>query len=544
MLSVKSKWSGTIWGSKFPTMNKRNVSLLLLILVIGGIIAYALGSGLSAFRWLVLLSPLFALFLFAIWYFFFGWGERRDQAKVSGILLLCIVLIGAGIRFLTRYEGSTSGASMPKLVWIWAEKQDPKAGIETKVNDGVVDRTIEQEAKTVSTGFLGHDADGMWDSVSFSLDWEANPPAELWRRPIGQGWASFGIANGRAITMEQVGDNEQITCMDLLTGQTIWTQSDEGVNFVKSKEGAPGAVMGGEGPRSTPTIHDGKVYIMGSTGIAKCLDFETGNLIWKKNVITDYGGLIPKWGKSNSPLILPEEGFVIVTGSETKGVNIIALDLQSGEPEWTYKTGGASYSTPRIVTMLGTRQIISVNAGDVCGLDPASGTELWKYNWKGAWPKVGQPISISDSRILLTASYGVGSPLIELSKEGDNWSVTELWKSTRMKTKFSSAVILGAHAYGIDEGRLAAIDLATGNKAWKREKYGFGQQILVEDHLIIQTEPGDVVIGEPTPEKFVEKARIPALSSMTWNVPSLAGRFLLLRNDREAVCYLLPKKEL
>jgi len=524
-------------------MKARFISLAVVVLIVAGMIGYALASGLSMLYWLVLGSPLIALLLLAIWYGIWGWGDLSKRLKVAGSLLLGLVLIVAGIRFLTRYEGSTSGASLPKLVWKWSQKDGSQKTVNPMVNPDVDHQTIEAEAAAAETNFLGPNRDGMWPSADFSLDWAKNPPVELWRCPVGAGWSSFAVARGRAITLEQVGEDEQVTCLDLLTGQEIWKQADAGVNFVKSKEGAPGAAMGGEGPRSTPTIYGNKIYITGSTGIAKCLDFESGKLIWSRNVITDYQGVIPKWGKSNAPLVLEDEKLVFFTGGEEAGTNTIALDLETGEPKWASPGQGASYSSPRLMTLLGTRQIVTVNQHDANGLDPATGHELWRYEWKGGLPKVGQPLPVSDNRLLLTASYGVGSPLIELKKEGSAWSAARVWSSTRMKTKFSSAAILGNHAYGLDEGRLAAIDLETGNHVWKREKYGFGQHLLVGDHLIVQTEAGDLVLGTPTPEQFIEKARIKALSSMTWNVPSLAGRFLLVRNDREAICFLLPKKD-
>ncbi len=524
-------------------MKARFISLAVVVLIIAGLIGYALASGLSMLYWLVLGSPLIALLLLAIWYGIWGWGDLRRRLQVSASLVLLLFLIIAGIGFLTRYEGSTSGASLPKLVWKWSEKDTTQGPANTTVNPAVDPQTIEADAAAAETNFLGPNRDGMWPSADFSLDWATDPPVELWRRPVGAGWSSFAVAKGRAITLEQIGDDEQVTCLDLLTGKEIWKQTDAGVNFVKSKEGAPGATMGGEGPRSTPTVFGDKVYVTGSTGIAKCLDFDSGKLIWSRNVITDYQGTIPKWGKSNAPLVLAEEKLVIFTGGETAGVNTIALDLETGEPKWTSTGQGASYSSPRLLTLLGIRQIVTVNQHDANGLDPATGKELWRFEWKGGLPKVGQPLPVSENRILLTASYGVGSPLIELKKNGAAWSVTQVWRSTRMKTKFSSAAILGEHVYGLDEGMLAAIDLETGNKVWKREKYGFGQHLLVGDHLIVQTEAGDLVLGTPTPQEFIEKARIKALSSMTWNVPSLAGRFLLVRNDREAICFLLPKKE-
>ncbi len=526
---------------------KRTISLFILILIIAAMVVAPFVSGLSVLKWLALMSPMLGLLMFSIWYAIFGWGRRPQRLRVAGLIFLLFLLISAGIGLLTRYEGSTSGASMPRLVWKWTEKEDVREGIETTVNEQAVDQTIEQEAASVATNFMGPGRDGMWAEVPFSLDWQSTPPTELWRRPIGDGWSSFAVRDGMAITQEQTDAGEQVSCLELLTGREIWTDVDGGVDFIDSMAGTPravGAVMGGEGPRATPTIYEERVYVYGSTGIAKCLDLQNGKLRWKRNVLDDHGCDSPKWGKSSSPLILKEEQLVVFTGGEEAGVTLVACDLGTGETKWLYEGQGASYSSPRVLTMLGKRQIVSVNQFDVTGHDPATGEELWRYQWGGTYPKVGQPQPIGEDRLLVTASYGVGSPLIQLSREGDKWQAEQVWKTKWMKTKFSTAVLIDDHAYGIDEGRLLALDLETGDRVWKRDKTGFGQNLLVgKDHLIIQTEPGAVVMGQIGPEQFTEKARLEALSSMTWNTPALAGRFLLVRNDREAVCYLLPKGE-
>jgi outer membrane protein assembly factor BamB len=412
----------------------------------------------------------------------------------------------------------------------------------TRVAGSTIAPGLREEAESARTNFLGPDANGMWDRVEFTLDWSSESPVELWRRPIGAGWSSFAVDGGRAITQEQVEGSERVTCVDLLTGKEIWTQADEGVTFLKAKEGRAGVLMGGEGPRGTPTISADRVFVLGSTGIAKCLSFSDGKLLWQRNVITEFGGVIPKWGKSSSPLVLADRELVLFTGSDEPGATVVACDMASGETRWVYQGQGASYSTPRLLQIMGTPQVICVNQNDVASLDPSTGEELWRFEWKGTNPKVGQPILVGENRILVSASYGVGSPLIELRKDGGSWTTTRVWNSIRMKTKFSSVSVLGDLAFGLDEGRLAAISLEDGSKVWKREKFGFGQQLLVEDHLLVQTEPGDVVIGKVDEEQFTETGRIDALSSMTWNAPALAGRFLLVRNDREAVCYVLPRK--
>ena len=108
-------------------------------------------------------------------------------------------------------------------------------------------------------------------------------------------------------------------------------------------------------------------------------------------------------------------------------------------------------------------------------------------------------------------------------------------------TKFMTAVEFEGHAYGLDDGILACLDVSTGKQRWKGGRYRHGQLLRVGDLLLILAEdPGDVVLVRANPRRHEELARIPALATMTWNTPALSGRRLLVRNNREAVCFELP----
>ncbi|MFM7074509.1 MAG: alcohol dehydrogenase, partial [Planctomycetaceae bacterium] len=89
-------------------------------------------------------------------------------------------------------------------------------------------------------------------------------------------------------------------------------------------------------------------------------------------------------------------------------------------------------------------------------------------------------------------------------------------------------------------GILAAIDLATGKRLWKRGRYGHGQLLLAGDLLLVQTEGGPVVLVEPGPGGPVELGTLDCLADKTWNTLALAGDRLLVRNSVEAACYRLP----
>lgn len=142
--------------------------------------------------------------------------------------------------------------------------------------------------------------------------------------------------------------------------------------------------------------------------------------------------------------------------------------------------------------------------------------------------------------MLVSAGYGVGSRLFHLALEGDLITGEMVWESLRLKSKFAPMVTLDGVVYGLDDGVMVALDPATGERLWKRGLYGHGQLILVGELLLVQAENGDVVLVEATPDEHRELTRMSALDSKTWNPPALAGNLLLVRNNKEAVCYELP----
>ena len=130
---------------------------------------------------------------------------------------------------------------------------------------------------------------------------------------------------------------------------------------------------------------------------------------------------------------------------------------------------------------------------------------------------------------------------IKSASEG-NFSVAELWKNRNLKSDFSNIVARDGFIYGLDDGILACLDIANGQRKWKDGRYGHGQLLLINDLLLVQTEQGPVALVEANPSAFNEVARFNALSAKTWNTPALAGEFLLVRNDQEAACFRLPAR--
>jgi outer membrane protein assembly factor BamB len=491
------------------------IPAVLVVLAVGNLLRIRLAKELDSNFKAMQSSLTFALLpvLLLLWFLFLS--RLRWRTRLAGVFLF--VLLVFGLTRIVRFDGAVDGTGTPLLAWKWKAKKTGNVGPLKIVALPAASQLVS--TNTEEAGYLGTNRTGIIEDVKLDRDWTTHPPQQLWRQPIGLGWSSFCLSGGRAFTQEQRGENELVICYELTTGHVLWAHT----NHVRFSE-----TMGGDGPRATPTLSDGRVYALGGTGILDCLDAANGQLLWSHDVLKENNSPNLPFGKSTSPLVFDD--LVVVTGGMADGPTLLAYHLKDGSSAWHAGTDKASFSSPTLATLAGKRQIVSVNAGSVTGHDPATGTILWDYPWPGQWPKCAQPIILPPDRIFLSASFNAGGKL----------SVIEKWKNRSMKSEFSNIVVRDGCAYGLDDGILACIDLATGERKWKDGRYGHGQVLLVGDLLLVQMENGPVALVEANPSCFREVATLQALGSKTWNVPAINGECLLVRNDQEVACYKLP----
>jgi outer membrane protein assembly factor BamB len=504
--------------------------VLTLLVGIGGMTALVMADALEPMQqfWIIVGIVFGVPLLMAFWALFLS-GIRWWQRFA---LLIVGALVGAGLVYgatqVLEEDGSISGSGIPRFRWKWTPAVEAKlADLKVESKSGI-DLTATKD--TDYPQFLGRDRDGVAHGVRLARDW-ARPPKELWRKSIGLGWSAFAVVGDYAVTQEQREDKELVVCYELKTGKVRWKHEHDARWLDK---------QGGDGPRATPTIVDGRVYTVGGTGILDCIDGATGKNIWTRDTLTENGLSNTIWGKSNSPLVFDDK--VIVTGGKEKKDSLLAYRKDDGKPLWTAGEDDASYASPALATLAGKKQILIVNNYSVTGHDPDDGKILWNFPWPDGIAKASQPVPLPNDRVFLSAGYDVGCVLLHVTRGSDGqWSAEPLWATRSMRTQFSNVVITRNCAFGLDSRILTCVDLATGERKWKGERFDFGQVLLVGDLLIVQAEkPGDVVLVEANPNEFKELGRFSALKDKTWNNPVLSGPYLLVRNDREAVCYQLP----
>ena len=377
------------------------------------------------------------------------------------------------------------------------------------------------------TNFRGPRRDGHYTEQPILTEWPAGGPKPAWKQPVGGGYASFVIAGGRAFTIEQRSAEEVVAAYDVATGRELWTNAWPAL----FKE-----MMGGDGPRATPTWADGRVFALGAQGELRAIDDATGKTVWRTNILQDAGARNLQWGMSAAPLVVDHTVVVLPGGGN--GRSVVAYDRASGKQVWAALDDQQSYSSPMLVTLGGVRQILVFSAPRLLGLATDGSKVLWEHPWRTEYDvNASQPLVLGDNRLFVSTGYGKGAAVLELTPSGDGLSVREVWRNIRMKNQFTSSVLHEGYIYGLDESILACVDAATGDLKWKGGRYGYGQLVLAGGHLIVLTEDGNVALVQATPERHVEKVRFPVLEGKTWNHPAMAGGFLLVRNLAEMAAF-------
>ncbi len=512
-----------LFFSRAPWGERLGALLLLVAVFFAGsrIIHESIAGAAMGMMYPILSIPL-AAFCLVLW----AVVTRRMPATPRRVWLVVIAVLGAGFMTAIRTGGLTSGGRSD-FHWRWTETPEERMLAAQRGAKGAGTAPVSgSEAEW--PGFRGPQRDGIVHGSSIATDWKQSPPSPIWRRPVGPGWSSFSVSGDVIFTQEQRGEEEVVSCYSRSTGEPVWTHGDP-VRFYESNAGP--------GPRSTPTLANGRVYTFGATGLVNALDARDGSVIWSRDAAADTKRKVPHWGFASSPLVMNDLVVVAASGG------IAAYDIASGEPRWLGPEGGWGYSSPHSLTIDGVPQIVHLNGAGALGLSPADGSILWKHEWKG--DGIVQPALSPDGDVLVGSGSGlsgeVGLRSLKVARGASGWSAEERWTTIGLKPYFNDYVIHKGHAFGFDGSMLSCVDLKDGQRRWKGGRYGQGQLILLADQdlLLVLSESGELALVSAAPDNYTELARVPALEGKTWNHPVLAGDTLLVRNDHEMAAFRL-----
>ena len=477
-----------------------------------------------------------------------GFSGRSWLFRILVAAVLAVLPYGF-LKIMRPVNDGDVGINRFEPIWM----ADRVLGTEVEETSLVVD--LKTETPEDFPQFLGPNGDGDASNQGDLSDNALRDAKVLWKQNIGEGWSGFAARNGYAVTLEQRGQDECVTCYDLESGNLQWlTQYDARHQDTMN--------LGHAGPRSTPTIHKGNVYAMGAMGNLVCLDGANGKEIWRQDIADLLGieiltGVDDKgytyqyedstlaWGRSGSPLIVDD--LVVVTGGGPRGgdfVTLLAFDCETGELKWKAGQDMIAYGSPTLATLGYRRQIVLVAESTVLGFDAATGQQLWSHPWPGsseAAANCSQVTILSDNRILLSKGYNAGGELVDIVADGDGFKATTVATDPRvLKTKLTSPVIKDGYAYSLSDGFLECTDASLLTRKWKkRGRFGHGQLLLCGDKLLIHSENGTLFLVKATPHGYEELGSLKTIKGVCWNTICRYGDFVLVRSELEAACIRL-----
>lgn len=358
---------------------------------------------------------------------------------------------------------------------------------------------------------------------------------EVWRRDLGEGYSAILVEDGKLYTMYRNGDNEFVICLDQTTGATAW----EYTYAAPMKKDVDGSF--GKGPNSTPILTGQSIISIGFNGDLLCLDKNSGSVRWKSNLINDLGGTEVNLGYSQSPIIYKER-LILPVGGEGQGV--AALSLKDGSVVWSAQNLKNSYATPVLASVNGLDQMIFVMSDEVVSVNPNDGNLFWSFPLKNQWSTHAfVPLFDAKSKTLFVSSFRQ-SHALQLKREGDSIAFEKRWSIPSTGIGFTNAVIVNDVVIGSTGSSrsplVTGIDLETGKTLWRERGFGVSNYLAIGDRVIMLDEKGKLAIAKPTNTSLDVIQQQQVLNApKAWTVPTLVGKNLFLRDQKEIVSYTL-----
>jgi outer membrane protein assembly factor BamB len=396
--------------------------------------------------------------------------------------------------------------------------------------------------------YRGPQGDGT-TTADFGKAWDTAGPKQVWKAETTNGFSSITVSGAVAATLVtrslEGSPTEHAAAYDAATGKELWAQPLKLAKYDGGGDSGTGDNKGGDGPRSTPAIDGGRVYVYGSNLDLYCFDAKTGKKLWDKDVPKEFGGKNIQWQNATSPLI---EGDLLIVSGGGAGAAFLAFDKATGALKWKSEDDTITHATPTAATILGTRQIIFFTKKGLAAVTPADGKVLWRQQYKFAVSTAASPV-VFDDVVYCSAGYGVGAGSYKIEKKGSEWTSTELWRKegNDVANHWSTPVVKDGYLYGMfqfknyGDGPVKCVDIRTGEVKWEQKGFGPGQVILSGDRVLALSDKGELVLFSAKPDAYKELARADVLDGKCWSTPTLANGLIFARSTKQAGAFQIAK---
>jgi outer membrane protein assembly factor BamB len=386
----------------------------------------------------------------------------------------------------------------------------------------------------------GPQRDGISKEVGLLKQWPEGGPKLLWQVDgLGDGFSTPAIVGNRIYMISNEGlENEFVQALDVKAGNQLWSKRIGNVGEPDQEPSYPSA-------RSTPTIDGDMLFALGSAGDLACLDRNSGDIRWQKNVQTEFGGKPGEWAYSESPLV---DGHAVVVTPGGKEATLVALNKNSGDVIWKAQVpegDAAAYASIVIIEVDGMKQYVQFMANGLVGVDAKTGKYLWRYDKtaENSPANIGTPVASGDS--VYSGSHYAGGGLVRIVADGDAFTAEEVYFDRKLPTAIGGAVLVGDYLYGTNRASTTCADFKTGQIKWTQERGLAPASLCFADGCLYahSEKTGEVALIEATPDGYRELGKftppgIPEKGrSQAWTYPVVADGRLYLHDWGTLWCY-------
>jgi len=375
----------------------------------------------------------------------------------------------------------------------------------------------------------GPERDGISHETGLLESWPPEGPSQVWQiENLGSGYGSVSIRDDRIFVLGVKGGDSTLFSLAKADGEVHWSHA-----LGKSLDHGRG-----DGPRSTPTLDQNRVYALAENGELDCVDFESGSVVWQRNILKDFGGENPNWLISESPLVDGKQLIVTPGGSDA---SIVALDKQTGETIWTSKglSDPAGYSSCISADFNGIHMILAFTARAAVAVRAADGVLMWRYEpVANKTANVATPV-IQGDKAFYSSAYRTGAALLQLQPDGGRVTAEEVYFSKDMQNHHGGVVLLDGYIYGFSGSVLTCLKFETGELVWRDRSVGKGSLTYADGNLYLLGEDNLAGLAKASPEGYQELGRfkIEDQGRPSWAHPVVSGGRLYIRNQGTLTCY-------
>lgn len=353
--------------------------------------------------------------------------------------------------------------------------------------------------------------------------------------------ADDGIAATLVLRQHEGVQREFVIALDANTGKELWAAPLAIAKYDGGGDSGTPDNKGGDGPRSTPAIDNGKIYAFDGKLVLYCFDAKTGEKKWTRDLVAEHKGKVISWQNAASPVI---EGDLIFAACGGPNESLLAIDKNTAKTVWKGESDAITHATPTVGTILGQQQVIFFTQKGLVSCEPKTGKVLWRYPFKYSVSTAASPIIAGDI-VYCSAGYGVGAAAAKITKSGDTWAAAEIWREpgNKLANHWSTPVFKDGYLYGMFQfkeygsGAVKCVDIQSGKEVWSQPNFGPGNVTLVGDKLLALSDAGDLVLINPTPQKYSEVCRFNAVKGKCWSTPSVANGRIYARSVKEGACF-------